>query len=74
MGPEPTPTTRPVTAVWLTGGGEMGDHMRSLDWSRGAAAAGGPAAGGPAAGGPATGASAAAAVAAARGPAASARR
>ena len=34
MGPEPTPTTRPVTAVWLTGGGEMGDHMRSLDWSR----------------------------------------
>ena len=34
MGPEPTPTTRPVTAVWLAGGGEMGELMRALDWAR----------------------------------------
>ena len=34
MGTDPTPPTKPVTTEWLAGGGEMGDRMRSLDWSR----------------------------------------
>ncbi|HXU41870.1 MAG TPA: ATP-binding protein, partial [Burkholderiales bacterium] len=29
-----SPATRSVSAAWLAGGGEMGERMRALDWSR----------------------------------------